>query len=234
MNKSVRLIVFFLVLIIPMMTYSQIGIGTEKPTQELEIAGSIRIQDLEINSPKMIRQLKSDDNGNLISQEPDPERFYFKSLLREFMSQPIDVNINETKDLNVELTVDIEPKTSVIVVLMYNIPIYYTSVGGVVLPQFAGVQLFSSKSGNLSGGNRRFSFPSAYNSSAGVSTGMFIEGKYVDVINNESDIRETITYTIKGYTTGLATATSIKFSDVAGIKSFGVGGFSCHIFNKFL
>lgn len=231
MKKKSKKIVFPFFLLWNLCSYAQIGVGTEVPTQEFEIKGTVRFKELDQNL-QLTRQLLSDDEGNLTAAESVKDRLYYDNLQKELMPYPVLVGPNETKDLGVELVMEIKPLSETVVILTYNIPIYSRDNTILNLPEYGGVKLASSRDGNLPLGARKFTFPLSYGINNTTSRGaFFIEGKYVDVISNTTNQVETVKYTLQGFIEN-GNAASFYFSDGVGNGSFGVGIFSGMVFYK--
>ncbi|MDM1406678.1 hypothetical protein [Myroides sp. DF42-4-2] len=234
MSKKLNTTIFSFFLLIGMCSHAQVGIGISKPTQEFEVKGTVRFQNLD-NNRALSRQLSSDDAGNLTASEVVKERFYYDGLKKQFVP-PVLVEPNQSVDLGVGLTVDVPPFSEIIVVLTYNIPVYKLPNTIATLPDYAGIKLISSKEGHLPLGARKFTFPSTYSVPNATSHGgSYIDGKYVDVVKNTTSATESVTYSLQGFIESKnANVASFYFSDTATAQNFGVGVFSSMVFFKAL
>ncbi|MBB1139658.1 hypothetical protein [Myroides sp. WP-1] len=240
MKKQLNLLVSFSLLFFSAISYAQIGVGTEQPTYEFEANGSVRFRDLEKVTPYThYRQVRSDDEGHLTAIQIFEGYLTFKDLIRQLMPAAVPVPIGYSTDLGLKLRVELEPKSETYIVLTYNIPIYMHTNVAAVKPHFAGMQLIRKEGGNtqiLYGGSRKFSFPNTYPGALDdTKRGVFIDGKYVDVIKNTGTTKRIVEYTLTGFTEG-PDFTAMFFGDNMAdqtMKSMGVGVFSAMIFDQF-
>lgn len=233
--KQVNKVGFYLMfLLLSTISYSQIGVGTEKPTQDFEVKGSVRFRDLEQKGSNIFnRQLMSNDEGELTALEGSENGLFFKNILKSYMEDPVSVVANESKDLGVSMQVELEPYSETVIILSYNIPVYKEVRVQTSVFHFATIQLIKDDVA-LYEGFRKFSFPKSYSKDGGIEQGMFIDGKYVDVIVNRSESKQFVTYQLRGAIEGGTSARGF-FSDERGTlneKTMGIGTFSAMIFNK--
>lgn len=225
---------FLMFLFLSTVSYGQIGVGTENPTQDFEVKGSVIFRDLERkNSEIFNRQVMSNQHGNLSAIVNSEGGMIFKNILKVYMENLVIVSANQSEDLGVKLQVEVEPYSETVVILTYNIPVYKEARVSSSLFHFATIQLIKDNAA-LYGGFRKFSFPRAYTNDGSIAQGMFIDGKYVDVVRNTSDSAQFVTYTLRGAIEGAATARGF-FSDernTLGVKTMGMGTFSAMVFNK--
>ncbi|WP_158963398.1 hypothetical protein [Myroides fluvii] len=237
MYKKIIFSVLFLFL--SFISYAQIGIGTEEPTYEFETKGTVRFQDLEQQSQYThYRQVRSDDEGRLTAIQFYQNGLIFKNIVKQFMTNVVIVPVAMPQDLGVKLTVEVDAHSETTVILTYNVPIYLNVNTASVYPHFGGVQLIKTEGIQtqiMHGGSRKFSFALSYpNAINETKRGMFIDGKYVDVIKNTTNTKKIVEYSLKGFTDG-PNFTALFFGDSISdlsLNSMGVGVFSAMIFDK--
>ena len=218
-------------------SYAQIGVGTEQPTYEFEVKGNVRFRDLEEKSENThYRQVRSDNEGRLTAIQGYPEGMGFENITKAFMPNVVSVVTGENKNLGIDLHVSLKPHSEQIVVLTYNIPIYLNNAVSSIIPHFAGIRMVKTIGNNstiLYGASRKFSFPVGYPTNSEVKRGMFLDGKYVDVIRNETNDYVTYQYSLHGFVDG-PYATTVFFSDTKGafMDTMGIGVLSAMMFTK--
>lgn len=230
-KNNIGFLIMFLFL--STLSFGQIGIGTEKPTQEFEVKGTVIFRDLEQQSSTTFnRQVMADSQGNLTAKETSSSGLFFKNIVRQTMGQPIAVRVGSTQDLGVNIKVEIEPYSEAIVVLSYNIPVFIAESIKTINSYFATVKLYKNNE-PIYPAFRKFTFPVEYNKSVRFFQGMFLDGKYVDVVKNDTGNTVSVTYSLKGGAEGIRSAT-VYFSDAKGstTNTMGVGTFSAMIFNR--
>lgn len=240
MKKELNLITALFFLLGITISHAQIGVGTEQPTYDFEANGSVRFRSLEKVTPYThYRQVRSDNEGHLTAIQLLSSNLMFKDLVRKLMPNAVTVPIGYPTDLGIKLRVELEPQSETFIVLTYNIPIYMHTNVAAVKPHFAGMQLIRKEGGTtevLYGGSRKFSFPNTYPGAVNeVKRGVFIDGKYVDVIKNTGNTKRVVEYSLTGFTEG-PEFTAMFFGDAMTdqtMNSMGVGVFSAMIFDQF-
>lgn len=240
MKKKLNLLTCLFFLLSVTISQAQIGVGTEQPAYDFEAKGSVRFRDLEKVTPYThYRQVRSDDEGHLTAIQLFDNNLTFKDLIRELMPRAVTVPIGYPSDLGLKLRVELEPQSETFIVLTYNIPIYMQTQMAAVKPHFAGMQLIRKEGGTskiLYGGSRKFSFPNTYPGAVSeVKRGVFVDGKYVDVIKNTSNTKRVVEYSLNGFTEG-PDFTAMIFGDAMSdqtMDSMGVGVFSAMVFDQF-
>lgn len=240
MIRKIKRIVFLVLLAQSAVSYAQVGMGTENPTaDEYEVKGSVRFRSLEHKgSATHSRELRSDNLGRLtVVESKSEEGLYFSNLVKQFMTETVTVPLGYPQDLGVLLRVDLKPYSETTVILSYNIPVFMKVTTASPVPHFAAVQLNRKREGlvtPLYGGSRKFSFPVSYPGDANELKGMFLDGKYVDVIQNNSPTPQTVEYSLFGIIQA-SSFTAAFFGDDPNntqVGNMGVGVFSAMIFNK--
>lgn len=160
-NKKYRITLLFL-LVCCFISYSQIGIGTTTPTEELELVGTMRLRGLELkNSMTHYREVRSDNEGHLTAiQNGSNSGLYFNNLIKQFMTQSIGVPQNMPQDLDVKLSVELAPNSETTILLSDNIPVFLNVSTAQPIPYFGGVEIKRKRNGSVetqTGGTRKFS-----------------------------------------------------------------------------
>ena len=239
MKKQLNLVTSLFFLLCVTMSHAQIGVGTEQPTYEFEANGSVRFRDLEkVTFNTHYRQLRTDGEGRLTAIQIFGGNYIFKDLVKKLMPAAVTIPIGYPGDLGMKLRVELEPQSETFIVVTYNIPVYMNANTAAVKPHFAGIQLLKKEGGSsqiLYGGSRKFSFPDTYPGAVHeVKRGLFIDGKYVEVIRNTSNAKRIIEYSLTGFTEG-PEFTAMFFGDAItnqSMNSMGVGVFSAMIFDE--
>lgn len=213
---------------------AQIGIGTMEPTAELEIKGDIIFRGLkQVNTTEYYRRIVVDNDGNVGYLDKDPEGFFFNNVSFTYMPRQVGISQNREVDLNIGLDVDIPPRTKVLVIINYNIPVFIDYDRLNISMTTAGIELMKSENGKITPlveGNRKFSFSMSYNY---LEQGMFVEGVYVDEVENLTDNLSKVRYYLVGFTE--AGNFEVLFSsnpDNLNETSMGVGNMSVKVFSK--
>ena len=235
-NKN-KITTLLFVLLACSISYAQVGIGTEQPTYDFEVKGTVRFRDLEAQSPYThYRQVRSDSEGHLTAIQHSPSGMDFENIAKSFMTSPVAIAVGSSARLGLELNISLTPHTETTVVLTYNIPIYLNTAISNVIPHFGGIQVMRTLGNSatfLYGASRKFSFPISYPAGSEVKRGMFLDGKYVDVLRNDTDDYVTYTYSLIGFVEG-SSSTTVYFSDTPGefVNTMGVGVLSAMKLSK--
>ncbi|MGS4344791.1 hypothetical protein ACKUSY_04120 [Myroides odoratus] len=239
MFKKTKNLILLILLVCCSFSYAQVGIGTERPTEEFEIVGTMRLRGLEQKSSNThYREVRSDNEGHLTAiQNGSNSGLYFNNLIKQFMNQSIGVPQNMPQDLGVKLSVELAPNSETTVILSYNIPVFLKVSTAQPIPYFGGVEIKRKQNGSmvtLAGASRKFSLPSSFPTGSVDLRGLFVDGKYVDVIRNTTNGTQTIEYSLMGFIEAPA-FTALFYSDEpsnTGTGNMGVGVFSAIVFNK--
>lgn len=229
-----------LVVLVAQISIAQIGIGTFTPDEELEIKGDVAFRKLELHDAKVYnRYVAANEGGKLGFLNGSIDGYNFVGLYSAFMPNRVVQNSQGSVDLNLKHSLELRPNSSTIVIINYNIPIYIISDASndKIKTVFAGAKLMR-KRGNeavteLSGGNRKFSFSDIYR--ANPEKGMFIEGKWIETLENNTANSITVEYSLLGFIDGYK-GEAVYFSyDRANInQANGLGGIALKVYIKAL
>ena len=238
MFKKINSLILLVLLVSCSVSYAQVGIGTETPTEEYEVKGSIRFRGLqEQSSSTHYRELRSDNQGRLTGIESQTKGLYFNNLVRQYMPQTVAVPLSAPQDLGVKLHIELEPNSETTIILYYNIPVFMKYAVASTMAAYGGVQLNKKIDGIqtiLYDASRKFSIPRVYGTASENQRGLFVDGRYVDVIRNNSAIVKVVEYTLTGFIES-QNFTMLYFSDeVNNVEkdNMGVGVISAMMFNK--
>ncbi|WP_123867364.1 hypothetical protein [Chryseobacterium joostei] len=184
---------------------NNVGIGTETPSEKLDVEGNARIRtlvDIEGTNqiPRFTRRVMSDANG-VLGYEPNISKstYGLDNIYENAMSNQISTTItNGNVPLNLSNTIVVPANTEALIVIDYNIPIL--KKGGYVA--YMGITLKKSTNGGadveLEQGSRKYTTPS-YSDNSAPAQGFPIVGKAVDHITNNTSSPITIVYKPLGY-----------------------------------
>lgn len=224
----------------PFLMFSQIGIGTLTPDEELEIKGEVIFRKLETQNPsKYNRILSANDQGLLGYVNGSTDGYSFTNVYSVFMDKSVAIEKEGTADLNLTYSFDLKAKSSTIIIVNYNVPIYLLNKTNIdeVSTSFAGCKLvrtdMNGAQNEILGANRKFSFSSIYRGNN--YRGMFVEGKWVEILINDSEQPKKVNYKVYGFVEGYANETVFFSFDKNNIDNKnGLGGMSLKVYTKAL
>lgn len=194
---------------------AQVGVGTENPEKGIEIEGSVRFRNLEEGDLKVFnREVLMDKEGNLGYQDIESDRSYFVKMVSDQMEKQVIVDkTDQSKDLQLEVELELLPNTISVFEIHYNVPFNFEVVSDgrysdLPFVNEVGARLMKKEEGkdgnyvNVREGNRALSIVSEYeNTHPRLSfRRSFVEGMSIqEVVNTSASIKK-ITYKLMSYT----------------------------------
>ncbi|MDM1501982.1 hypothetical protein HX071_07170 [Myroides marinus] len=193
---------------------AQIGVGTENPTNGIEIEGSVRFRNLEEGDLKVFnREVLMDKEGNLGYQDIESDRSYFVKMVSNQMKEQVIVDkTDQSKDLQLEVELELLPNTISVFEIHYNVPFSFEVVSDgryrdLPLVNEVGARLMKKEEGkdsayvNVREGNRALSIVSEYENTYPRlnSRRSFVEGMTIQEVVNTSTSTKKITYKMMSY-----------------------------------
>ncbi|TDS55337.1 hypothetical protein C8P70_12259 [Myroides indicus] len=193
---------------------AQIGIGTENPSSGIEIEGSVRFRNLQEGDLQQFnREVLMDNQGRLGYLEIESERSYFVKMISDEMEDKVVLNqTDKSKDLFLEIELELLPRTISIFEIHYNVPVSfetegYSAFSDTPLVSEIGVRLMKKEEqegnySNVAEGNRSLSIPSEYEKTYPnlEFRRSFIEGMNIQEVLNSDVHSKKITYKLMSYT----------------------------------
>ncbi|WP_158963400.1 hypothetical protein [Myroides fluvii] len=223
--------------------FGQVGIHNEKPEADLDVKGEVRLRKL-ANPIEYNRMILADEHGNLGYNDLGEDAYTAKDVLFKNLPQSVSTTlVNNSNavtmvpvELNLDLVVKIEPRTTVAVALEYNVSItgVLTNINTPV-PGYMGITLYRSENNiqtELEEGSRKFTLynvPKNYGSERHIT--MPVSGKATDIFTNLTTSAKYITYSAKGYVEN-GRGTMFFGSPVGADENYGTGVFIIQIYEK--
>lgn len=223
---------------------AQIGIGTENPENGIEIEGSIRFRNLEEGDLNVFnREVLMDKEGKLGYLEIENDRSYFVKMIYDEMEDSVVINkTDESKDLLLDIELELLPNTISVFEIHYNVPLYFEvkqkeSFYEIPLVSEVGVRLMKKEEGkdnsyvNLVEGNRALSLPVDFENAYPKFEyrDIFIEGMNVqEVVNSGTELKK-ISYKLMSYSK--SNQGVIQYG-ANGDKGSGVGMMLVKVYHK--
>lgn len=222
--------------------FGQVGINNENPEADLDIKGGIRMR-LLANPIPYHRLILADEEGNLGYNDLGSSSYTLKSIYFKPLSQGVSTQLvnasgaaNTPVELNLDIEVIVNSRSSVAVSLEYNLPITAVLAGNSNdVPGFMGATVFRRENNmqtEIEEGSRKFTLynvPQNYGTTKHVT--MPISGRATDrVTNSTSDIKR-IVYSVKGYVeNGRGTMYFGNFVNAS--ENYGEGVLVIHVYEK--
>ncbi|MDM1398924.1 hypothetical protein HX049_17435 [Myroides odoratimimus] len=224
---------------------AQVGVGTESPASGIEIQGSIRFRNLEEGDLKIFnKEVLMDKEGNLGYLEIESNRSYFVKMVYDQMKKQVILNkTNQSKDLLLEVELELLPNTISVFEIHYNVPVSFemvnqTTYTDIPLVSDIGVRLMKKEEGkessyvNLREGNRAVSLIDEYEKASPNLNfrRSFIEGMNVQEVVNKDNKQKKISYKLMSYVND--NQGEVRYGSQENNDGMGVGMILVKVYHK--
>lgn len=182
--------------IFPYLLLSQVGIGTNNPTKDLDINGELRVRNLPILTSSEL--LTTDQNGNIGK--------YQSFLLHEVGSSIATNNVDYTKsgagiinniNLGLSQSVTIPANKEAVIIINYSVPVGIAYLGGLPNVGYYGIRFLKNGVEEQSG-SRKFSIINNYSSTNTTANMVSINNTYIENVT-ASSLTRTFVFSLNGY-----------------------------------
>lgn len=214
---------------------AQVGINTEKPEADLEVKGSVRLREIDSNI-KPTKVLLANNEGDLGYVNQPKDNYQLKDVFFKMLDPNIIkfwMNGTGLPDLELDITIEIEPYTSVAIAVDYNIPVTMwksaSSYTGITLMR---INALTNVRTELDEGSRKYtSFETAAKHERAYLASLPITGKATDIVENNTANKMVYTYSVIPYIE--IRGGVVYFGDFTyGNENFGTGIFIAQVYEK--